>query len=126
MTRDRPLLLLALGLAATLACATHDATSSFFPDECNIKLASITTLPPALAVGDTVTLHATLLGPSPCIPAGATNADLRWFTGDTAIVALDSITGLVHARKPGGAIISVGLKGQTAGLDAVEVRVAAP
>jgi uncharacterized protein YjdB len=77
-------------------------------------------------VGDTVTLHATLLGPSPCIPANATNADLRWFTGDTAIVALDSITGLVRARQPGGAIISVGLKGQTAGLDAVEVRVAAP
>lgn len=125
MTHLRPLVFSAIALAGALACAKHDATTSnFFPDECNIRLADITPLLPTLAVGDTLTLHAKLLGPSPCLPANLTEADLRWFTGDSAVVALDSVSGLVRARKIGGAIISVGFKGQSAGLAAIEVRVA--
>lgn len=127
MNHLRPLILSALALAAIVACSRHDMpTETILPDQCFIVLATITPLPPPLAVGDTVRLHATFNAGPPCIPANATQADLRWVTGDTAVVALDSLTGLVRARKPGGAIITVRLSGQTAGLAAIEIHVAAP
>jgi hypothetical protein len=45
-------------------------------------------------------------------------------TGHTLVVGVGSVTGLVHARKPGGAIVSVRFKGRSGGLSAIEVRVA--
>ena len=47
------------------------------------------------------------LGPEECLPAGAEPAEWRWFSGDTLIATIDSITGLVLAVSPGTTVVQV-------------------
>jgi hypothetical protein len=51
-------------------------------------------------VGDTVTFKAAL-GPAECLPPGVDPPEWRWYSLDTLIVKIDSLSGLATAVGPG-------------------------
>lgn len=69
-------------------------------DSCFVDLAPITPRTTTLNVGDTVTFQAAL-GPANCLPAGVEPPDWRWYSQDTLVATIDSLSGLATAVGPG-------------------------
>lgn len=93
-------------LLALAACQSSDVMIN--PDRCMILVAQVIPDGPVLQIGDTMTLHATFGGRSgPCTPADTTPAGLRWLALDSGAVAVDTVTGLLRAHRPGWAQIIV-------------------
>ena len=99
-----------LGLVGLLVgCgATETNDRCLFTD-----LAEISARTNEIAVGDTLTLQATLVQDE-CLPANLEPAEWRWSSSDTIVVRIDSLTGVArgagsgtttilvqHARAPG-------------------------
>jgi uncharacterized protein YjdB len=87
-----------IALALAVAGCTHFATG----DDCLVNLAVITPDMATLHVGDTLTLRASITAAGECEPSDATPAQLRWLVSDSLVAHIDSLTGLVTARQPGG------------------------
>ena len=98
-----PKILAALGAAASiflLSCGTNQVID----DSCFVDLAPISPLHSSAVVGDTVTFQAAL-GPAECLPPAVEPPEWRWYSVDTLVVTIDSLSGLAVAVSPGlGAI----------------------
>jgi hypothetical protein len=102
----RPTILGALGAAVAMFLINCSGRSPVIDDSCFVDLAPISARTTSASVGDTVTFHAAL-GPAECLPAGVEPPDWRWYSLDTSIVTIDSVSGLAHAVGPGLAAIHV-------------------
>lgn len=101
----RPIILGAFGAAVSLllmGCGTENVID----DSCFVDLAPISSRTNSATVGDTVTFKAAL-GPADCLPPGVDPPDWRWYSLDTQVVTIDSVSGLALARSPGLAAIHV-------------------
>ena len=85
-----------------LACGNE----TVIDDSCFVDLAPISPRSNVVGVGDTVTFDANL-GPSECLPAAVTSEEWRWFSTDTLIARIDSLTGLALGVSPGQVSILV-------------------
>lgn len=85
-----------------LACGNE----TVIDDSCFVDLAPISPRSNVVGVGDTVTFDANL-GPSECLPAAVTSEEWRWFSTDTLIARIDSLTGLALSVSPGQVSILV-------------------
>jgi uncharacterized protein YjdB len=75
-------------------------SETIIDDSCFVDLAPITPNTHSAVVGDTVTFEAAL-GPAECLPAGVDPPEWRWYSLDTLIVKIDSLSGLATAVGPG-------------------------
>jgi plastocyanin len=112
--------------AANAGCATTD-TTLHNPDECNIRIVSVTPAVATLSIGDTVTLHASYVAgiSAACIP-DVPATSLRWGSTDPATVAIDSLTGTVTAHRAGSASVTLHVPGSSSSFGGAQVTVTAP
>jgi hypothetical protein len=96
------------------------------PDECNIRLAIVSSDPAVLAVGDAVTLRAELTEASGCLPADARAGQVRWTVDDPAVATVDSLTGHLTAVRVGTATVSLVGAVMRTSLAQVAVQVLSP
>ena len=92
-------------------------------DHCFIRLVDYAPVDSTLHVGDTLTMHATLLSSAAtCLP-GVTVADLRWRSEFASVVVIDSLTGHLVALGSGtGSVgVSVGTSPTTIGNATINV-----
>jgi hypothetical protein len=75
-------------------------------DSCFVDQAPISARTNTAHVGDTVTFTAEL-GPRECLPPGVEPPEWRWYSTDTLIVSIDSLSGLALAKAPGLGTIRV-------------------
>jgi hypothetical protein len=75
-------------------------------DSCFVDLAPISPRTSVVSVGDTVTFDADL-GPTECLPGAVTSEEWRWWSSDTLIARIDSLTGLALGVSPGQVSILV-------------------
>jgi hypothetical protein len=81
-------------------------TNPVIDDSCFVDLAPISSRTNSAGVGDTVTFQAAM-GPAQCLPPGVDPPDWRWYSLDTLVVTIDSVSGLAVAVSPGLAPIHV-------------------
>jgi hypothetical protein len=98
---------------------------SEMPDHCTAQVAAITPGAPILAVGDSLALTAQYVSAVECRPDVPASA-LHWASSDTVTATIDSLAGIVAARRVGQAFISVHAPGSTSVLGGELVRVSAP
>jgi hypothetical protein len=109
------------GLAMLFGCRS----APLFPDRCTVLIATISPNPPALSVGDSVTLTAAYTGAVECQPDAPASA-LHWTSSDPTVAPVDSLSGVVRARAPGTTEITVHAPGTLAVLGATVVSVGGP
>jgi hypothetical protein len=98
-----PKILAALGAAASIFVSSC-GTSQVIDDSCFVDLVLVSPRSSSAVVGDTVTFQAAL-GPAECLPPGLDPPDWRWYSLDTLVVTIDSLSGIAVAVSPGlGAI----------------------
>ena len=101
----RPSIFNAFGAAVSILLVSC-GTDPFVDDSCFVSLAAISSRTSTVSVGDTVTFRAAL-GPAQCLPPGVEPPDWRWYSLDTQVVTIDSVSGLALALSPGSAPIHV-------------------
>ncbi len=99
LSMGNPNILGALGAAASILLSGCGA-EPVIDDSCFVDLAPISSRTNSASVGDTVTFQA-VLGPAQCLPAGVDPPDWRWYSLDTLVVTIDSLSGLALAVSPG-------------------------
>ena len=90
----------AVGSILLVSCGHN----TIIDDSCFVDLAPISSRTNSAVVGDTVTFQAEL-GPAQCLPVGVDPPEWRWYSQNTLVVTIDSLSGLATAVGPGlGAI----------------------
>jgi hypothetical protein len=117
----RPVYVWGLASLITAGCATP----SELPDRCTAQVAAITPDSPILAVGDSLALVAGYVGAVDCRP-GVPATELHWASSDTIVATVDSLAGIVAARRVGQAFITVHAPTSTSVLGGEVVRVTEP
>jgi hypothetical protein len=111
------------GVASLIA--TGCGTPSELPDRCTAQVAAITPDAPILAVGDSLALVAGYVGALECRP-GVPATELHWASSDTITATVDSLAGIVAARRVGQTFITVHAPASTGVLGGEIVRVTEP
>jgi hypothetical protein len=117
----RPVYVCGVASLITTACSTP----SELPDRCTAQVAAITPDAPILAVGDSLALVAGYVGAVECRP-GVPATELRWASSDTIVATVDSLAGILAARRVGQAFITVHAPASTSVLGGEVVRVTEP
>jgi uncharacterized protein YjdB len=119
---------LALVATATLvtaasACSGYDTVT---PDQCNIKIVTVTPDDPSLVIAHTLPLHAAYTtGISPaCVPTVPASS-LIWVSTNPAVLSVDSITGVVTGHNTGAISVTLHLPGSTSSIGSVTVTITA-
>jgi hypothetical protein len=111
----------AVGLALVLAGCSAEGTKSVqtVPD-CSLPTPLMTPPYATLHLGDTLRARASFV---PCPQENGIVVAFRWRSSDTTIATVDSIAGLVRARKTGTATIIATLTANTAEQSAMALNV---
>jgi uncharacterized protein YjdB len=106
------------------ACGSGTSAKVANPDRCFIVTATVSPSPAVVAIGDSVHLSAAFTGPRECTPS-VPAARWQWWSSDTTVATVDSMRGVVTARRAGQAVMTVHVPGSSAGLGGGTVQVVA-